>query len=169
MAATLDNRPRPIGPGIGLLFGGLWCLLGAQALSDPWRMAATALGGVITLALVVRVWRSPSGASSGTRMFRQRAYLAAVVLEIAAIALANRILPQEYLIPAVGAIVGLHFIGLWQATGAARFLWISAAMCAVSAASALLPVGPREAVCGFGNALVLWVFASEPLTHRGSG
>jgi hypothetical protein len=169
MAATLDNRPRPIGATVGLLFGGLWCVLGAQALADPWRMAAMVLGGAVTLALAVRVWLAPAIAGSGTGMFRQRAYLVAVLLEVAAIALANRVLPHDCLVPAVGVIVGLHFIGLWKATGAARFLSISAAMCMVSAASALLPVGPREAVCGFGNALVLWAFASELLTHRVSG
>jgi hypothetical protein len=74
----------------------------------------------------------------------------------------------DQLIPAVGVIVGLHFIGLWMATGSRRFLGIAAAMCAVSVFSASLPVAYayldlRVAVCGFGNAIVLWIGAGLAL------
>lgn len=104
-------------------------------------------------------------------MFRRRAYIIAVVLEVVAIAAASYLLRshglQDYFIPAVGVIVGLHFIGLWKATGTRRFLGIAAAMCVVSVVSMLLPhagggLDVRDAVCGFGNALVLWSGAMWP-------
>ncbi len=105
-------------------------------------------------------------------MFRQRAYLIAVALEVVALVIANTALPRigfgDELIPVVGVIVGLHFIGLWRATRLRRFLGIAFAMCVVSAFSALLPtmwgnIDPRIAVCGFGNALVLWIGAGLAL------
>ena len=104
-------------------------------------------------------------------MFRRRAYTVTVILELAALVAATNLLPRagfgDELIPAVGVIVGLHFIGLWMATGLRRFLWIAFAMCAASAISAFLPMAytgldPRVAVCGFANALVLWAGAGHP-------
>jgi len=160
MALSETRSSRPVGATIGLVFGGLWWLLGAQVLPAPWPAPAAALGFAVSAGLIFLVWRRRGIAGGGTAMFRSRMYIAAVALEVAAIALASHLVPPAQMNPAVGVIVGLHFIGLWMASGARRFLWIAAGMCAVSAASALLPPGPREAACGFGNALVLWVFAA---------
>lgn len=162
--------PRPIAETIGLVFGGLWSLLGASGLPRGLQLPAEALGGLITVALIAWVWsrRGPSG--SGAGMFRRRGYIIAVVLEIVAIWVATTLLArnglQSYVIVAVGVIVGLHFIGLWQATRRVSLLWIAAGMCVVSAVAAFLPnvaggFGPRLLVAGFGNALVLWIGAAR--------
>jgi predicted signal transduction protein with EAL and GGDEF domain len=164
-------RPKPIGGTIGLIFGSLWCLLGAMALPAALRAPATLAGFAIGAALILLLWRRRTIQGSGTAMFRQRAYIIAVVLEVAAIAAASYLLRshglQNFFIPVVGVIVGLHFIGLWQATGMPLFLGIAAAMCVVSVVSMLLPhatgeLDMRDAVCGFGNALVLWIGAMWP-------
>lgn len=105
-------------------------------------------------------------------LFRSRYYIAAVALELIAMNVAAYVLPRHgltgYLLTAVGIIVGLHFIGLWMATGMRRFLWIAGAMVVASALAALLPAAApglfsaRNAATGFANALILWVGASLP-------
>jgi hypothetical protein len=170
MDTVKKPRSRPIGGTVGLVFGGLWSMLGASALPPAWQTPAALAGLAVTVALIVLLWRtaSPGG---GTRLFGRWAYLLAVALEVAALVVANNLLPRyglgAYLIPAVGIIVGLHFIGLWKATGLVRFLWIAGAMCAVSAAAAALPalhgaIHLRDVAAGFGNALVLWIGAGRP-------
>jgi hypothetical protein len=171
MDAIADKRPRPIPASIGLFFGGLWCWLGASGLPAAWQAPVGIAGLLLSLVLIARLWRMETLAGSGNAMFGRRAYLIAVALEIVAIVIFTNLAPrygwQDQLIPAVGIIVGLHFIGLWQATQMRRFLWIAGGMVAVSLASAFLPhawngFDPRDAVCGFGNALVLWFGASQP-------
>jgi hypothetical protein len=166
------RSPRPIPATIGLVFGGLWFWLGATALPPVWRTLAGLAGALITLGLIVRLWRAPGPEDTGAGMFKRGAYFVAVALEVAAIYTASALLPkyglQGYFIQAVGVIVGLHFIGLWRATGLARFLWIAGAMCAVSLLATLLPaawegVDPRDAATGIGNALVLWIGAGRPI------
>jgi hypothetical protein len=172
MATTIDRPSRPIGATVGVFFGGLWCVLGSQVLPHAWQWPAIATGWIVTAALVVQLWRRKSVPGGGGAMFRQRAYLAAVILEVAALLAAANLLPQagfgDQMIPAVGVIVGLHFIGLWMATGLRRFLGIAFAMCVVSVASAFLPTAYagldlRVAACGFANALVLWIGAGLAL------
>jgi len=68
---------------------------------------------------------------------------------------------QAYALQALGVIIGLHFIGLWKASGMARFLGIAAAMTIVSLAACALPPPLRDMVTGFGNALVLWIGAAR--------
>jgi len=172
MATAIDRAPRPIGATVGLFFGGLWCVLGSQALPQHWQLPVLVAGWLVTLLLVLRLWWRPSFGAGGGAIFRQRTYLIAVTLEVVALVVANNFLPKvglgDELIPVVGIIVGLHFIGLWQATRLRRFLGIAFAMCVVSAFSALLPsllgnFDPRIAACGFGNALVLWIGAGLAL------
>jgi hypothetical protein len=172
MSEVSEPRPRPISGAIGLFFGGLWSVLGAQGLRQSWQLPAAAIGIAITVALIIMLWRRPTRAGTGTALFGRRAYSVAVILEVLAIIAASNLLHryglQSYFIPAVGAIVGLHFIGLWAATHMPRFLWIAGAMVVVSLLTALLPhaygaFDPRDAACGFANALVLWIGASLPI------
>ncbi|HEY8949779.1 MAG TPA: hypothetical protein VIM56_12910 [Rhizomicrobium sp.] len=171
MDAIADKRPRPIPATIGLFFGGLWCWLGAQGLPPIWQMPVGVAGILASLLLIARLWRMKTLAGTGNAMFGRSAYLLAVAFEVAAIVLFTNLAPkygwQDQLIPVVGIIVGLHFIGLWRATMMTRFLWIAGGMVAISAASAFLPhawngLDPRDAACGFGNALVLWFGAFQP-------
>ena len=169
---VVENRkgPWPIAGTIGLVFGGLWSLLGATGSPHPLRPPLEGASLLITGFFIARLWwrGAPAGARAG--LFRRRGYIIAVVLEVVAIYAASTLLGlnglKSYVIPAVGAIVGLHFIGLWQATRLASFLWIAGCMCAVSAFAACLPdvlgdFGPRNLMAGFGKALVLWIGAGR--------
>ncbi|CAN5202520.1 hypothetical protein BH10PSE2_BH10PSE2_23740 [soil metagenome] len=175
MVVANSKGPRPIGESIGLLFGGLWCHLGATSLPHGLQLPVDGLGIAVTLGLLVVLWRQRDRVASGTGMFRRRGYLVAVVVEGLAIFGVTVLMPryglQTYLVQAVGAIVGLHFVGLWQATRDVRFLWIAGCMCGVSALAALLPgamggFDARNAVTGLGNAIVLWVCAGLPRKAR---
>ncbi len=174
MPMAREKRAQFIGSAIGLFFGGVWSVLGSQALVHVWQLPVAVAGIALTAVLIFRQWRAPLGASAGTALFRSRYYIAAVALELIAMNLAAYMLPRlgltGYLLTAVGIIVGLHFIGLWMATRMRRFLWIAGAMVAASAlAAALLPTAApglfnaRNAATGFANALVLWVGVSLAL------
>ncbi|MGI8438239.1 MAG: hypothetical protein ACR2NX_15295 [Chthoniobacterales bacterium] len=169
MPVDVIKRGQFTGGVIGLFFGGVWSVLGAQGLAPTWRLPAEAGGILITIALIVRLLSAPVPADVAASFFRCGVYIFWVALEIVAMNLAMFVLQRfgalDYLLTAVGVIVGLHFIGMWMATGMRRFLGIAAAMCLVSALAALLPaVGGglhlRSAATGFANALVLWIGAS---------
>jgi hypothetical protein len=77
---------------------------------------------------------------------------------------------SQFLLPAIGLIVGLHFIGLWRATDLSLFLWTAGALCIVCAVAAFLPgfteiggIDVRQVVAGSGCALVLWVSGAATL------
>jgi hypothetical protein len=167
---TVKNPNRPIPRTIGLLFGGLWGLLGVLALPVAWRLACALTVGFVSIFLVIRLWHTSRSLDPASSMFRRWPYLLAVTLEIMAIYTVSAALPryglQAYFIEVLGVIVGLHFIGLWWATGLTRFLWIAAGLCGVSAIAMALPRAwedllLRDAVTGVGNALVLWIGASR--------
>ena len=166
MSVTREGTAVPAMVGTG--FGGLWACIAALALPAPWRNWMLLSAGIVTLALIVRLWRYPAPKSGDGRLFRTRAYRAAVIAELAAICAAWLLLPgiglQAYVIQILGIIVGLHFIGLWAADRARRLLILAASMCILSSLAALLPetAGPvhvRDAATGLGNALLLWVCA----------
>lgn len=137
--------------------------MGTFALPASWRALVAAAVALVTIAILCRLWRGRRPSSAP--LFRHSAYRWAVVIELVSIYAASVLLRrcglQPWFIQVVGIIVGLHFIGLYRATRAPRFLAICAEMVAVSALAMLLPgtahgLSPRDAVTGFGNALVLW-------------
>jgi hypothetical protein len=173
MSDAVAKRARSIGGSVGLFFGGLWCLIGALALPKAWQIPVAIAGFVVSAAMIIRLWRASAVAGASAITFGRKGYTIAVALEVAAIAVAVNLLPRygltAYFIPVLGIVVGLHFIGLWVATGMSRhttsLLWIAGGMVAVSALSAFLPpawhgFNPRDVACGFANALVLWFWAS---------
>ena len=100
---------------------------------------------------------------SGT--FRGHIYGIAVAFEaiFGTIWLLRQFALSQFLLPAIGFIVGLHFLGLWKATDLRVFLWTALAMCLVCSVAAFLPgatengnVDVRRVVTGLGTALVLW-------------
>ncbi len=168
MVAASGAKARPIAASIGLMFGGLWSFLGATGLPHDLQVTAEALGVAVTAALISVLWMQRGSTGPNALLFRRWGYIIAVAMEIVSIYAATILFARcglkSYLIPAVGVIVGLHFIGLWQATRQSRFLWIAGCMCAVSALAAFLPnalnvYDPRIAAIGFGNAIVLWIGA----------
>jgi hypothetical protein len=164
-----------------LIVGGFaagWAISGSLALPGAARAVALALVLAITVALCglafafLRAARGRPGASGqGSNPFRSRDYQLAVLAEIIAIPLAGRLLTAvgqpEAVMPAVAAIVGLHFFGLVRAFQSWRFAIVGTAMVLLAVLSLALPpsitVGPageplglRAVVIGFGCALALW-------------
>lgn len=155
---------------IGIFFGFLWGVVAALALPPPDQSPALAFAALVSLGCLLRVRTSTPSAAPDSALFRRRAYIIAVAFEIAAISLANYTLArlgwQQYLYSAVGFIVGLHFIGLWKASGRRSFLTVSGSMCLVSALSLLVPFTwkmchLRYTVLGAANAAILWRGATE--------
>ncbi len=163
-------RTRQIIPGlIGLTFGGLWALIAVLALPRTDRAGGIVLVILITMGFLLRLWRRTSDLPSRKRFFRTRGYLVSVAFEVIALNIVSATLRHyalsEYLYSATGFIVGLHFIGLWRASGSRRFLSIAAGMCLISLLSAAIPftwraIDLRYVFLGIGNALVLWIGAS---------
>lgn len=154
---------------IGWFFGTLWAIIAVSALPHSNAGAGCAVGVILACLFLLRLWRAPVPGESKP-LFQTRAYMIAVHAEVVAIYAASSLLirhgAQQQVLPAVGVIVGLHFIGLWMATRSSRFLSITAGMCTVSLLSMVVPytwngVGARNLLLGLGNALVLWWNASS--------
>jgi len=64
---------------------------------------------------------------------------------------------QDVLLPVIGIIVGLHFIGLWLAWRRVQFLWLTGALVAINVLAMLLPLtrAARTMVSGFGSSASL--------------
>jgi hypothetical protein len=74
-----------------------------------------------------------SQAVQKSQTFRGSIYVAALAFEVipifAAVLLLRRFALSQFLVPAIGVIVGLHFIGLWKTTDLFVFRWTAVAMC----------------------------------------
>jgi hypothetical protein len=146
---------------IGLAFGLFWLFVGTSAVQGPAARAIAVAGCLIFALAAIRIVIRRRHLR-GTR-FKGGYYLAAVGAEIAAIVAAHNWLAahgqKQLLFPVVGIIVGLHFIGLWLATGDRVFAWLTSAMVAINLAALLLPLGPdeRRMVSGFGSSAALLV------------
>lgn len=168
--ATVERR-LPMPALVGTAFGGLWSVLGATALSLHWTIPAAAAGLLITALLIALRCRS---AGYGSGVFRRRAYLVAVGLEVVGLYLAMLLLQkyelEAFFVQALGLVVGLHFIGLWVASGQRRYLWLCSIMCVVSLIGILLPGAAsgdfnlRNVVTSYGCAVALWLLA-RPTIH----
>ncbi len=89
---------------------------------------------------------------------------------IAAVWLLRRLGRARFLLPAIGFIVGLHFIGLWRATDLSVFVWVAAAMCLICGLAVFAPetrtIDTRRVIAGFGSALVRWAAGFATLIPR---
>jgi hypothetical protein len=146
-----------IGSLVGAGFGCAWALAGAAPLKPPLRIAAILAGLAVTSGLVaMAIHHTPTSAGS----FGGAIYGAAVLFELVAITTAATLLRRRgrsALLPsAVATIVGLHFVGLWLATGNAVFAWLALALVCVGFGSACVPREWRLTTAGFGSALCLW-------------
>jgi hypothetical protein len=141
---------------IGLGFALFWLWLGALALPAPWPVAVGIVGSAAVLAILIRQLGS---SANGRARFARGRYLAAVALEFAALATLATFLArwgrEDVLWPAAGIIIGLHFVGLWWASGQRRFLNLAAAMTAVNAVALLVPAPAMLATSGLGSYLAL--------------
>ena len=161
-----------IGALVGVAFGCAWAIAGATALHRSWRAWAVGLSIGISAALVAALALSPAPRQSGT--FRAPVYGLAVALEAAGIVMAVWVLKHfsrpQFLLPTIGFIVGLHFVGLWKATDLRLFLWTAGAICTLCVLAAFLPdftanggTDVRRVVVGLGCAFVLWAAGAAVL------
>jgi hypothetical protein len=144
---------------IGLGFAWLWLLVGSNAAAAaglPIAIAGSAL-------IAFTAWRTVGRPRARMGTFVAKYYIAAVVGELVAIIAAQSWLASHrlegLLFPAIGVIVGLHFIGLWLAMGSKRFLWLTAALVSVNMLALLLPLARAQRVMlsGFGSSASLLV------------
>ena len=163
------------GATIGVVFGCAWGIAGATALLAPWH--AWAIGSSIGISIVLIVALSLPHQHRTLGTFRGRIYGIAVVFEVVAILATIRLLKlfglPHLLMPGIGFIVVLHFLGLWKATDIRVFLWTAVAMCLVCGIAAFLPgatatgnVDLRRAVTGLGCEVVLWGASASSLIRR---
>ena len=161
-----------VGAVAGVAFGCAWAIAGATAMPSPWRAWVIGLSMAISAALIVALAASPAPHEQST--FRGQVYGLTVALEVAGIIMVVSLLKYfalaKFLLPAIGFVVGLHFVGLWKATDLSLFLWTAAAMCIVCFGAALLAgsggsegIDISRIVCGLGCALVLWVAGAASL------
>ena len=149
-----------IAPFVGLGFGMLWLFVGASALRAPYDLVAGLVGLVLFIAVAVHVVRRRE---QRPQSFNRKIFVLAVIFEVVAIAIAQSWLLAHglgvYLIPVVGILVGLHFVGLWLAWQRPSFLALAVAMVAVNIVSAALPLPLRGrlALSGFGSAAALLI------------
>ncbi|MDE2150357.1 MAG: hypothetical protein KGJ55_11145 [Gammaproteobacteria bacterium] len=155
-----------IGSIIGVAFGCAWGIAGGVSLPSPWRVATIIGSLLISACLVILIGRFEGtatghfdGATNGTAVAGE-----VVAIVIAAIAL-NRTRHSSLIPPAVAAIVGLHFLGLWRATGNFSFVWLAGALCAVGFLAGILPRSARLSVTGIGSAVALWAAAPSTVVR----
>jgi hypothetical protein len=124
----------------------------------------------MAIAMLQAARQRPGGDGEMPNPFRTRDYQLAVLAEIIAITLAGRLLTAagrpDAVMPAVAAIVGLHFFGLIRAFQSYRFAIVGGAMVLVALIGLALPpavvgasgehIGLRAAVVGLGCAICLW-------------
>ena len=91
--------------------------------------------------------------------FDHRIFGLAVAFEAVAIVIAINILIRThqptFILPAVAAIVGLHFIGMWKATDRPMYLVLCAALCGMGIISAIVSPPARMQLTGFGSGIAL--------------
>jgi hypothetical protein len=141
-------------------FALVWLWVGTSGLATPWRAV---VGGVGLVALGAIAWRALRGpvALGRTRRFDGRRFAITVAIEVGAAVLAGQLLGRSGLIgyvwPTIGIIVGLHFVGLWWATGDRRYLTLTAVMTAVNVVALAFPAGGAAmlAVSGLGSCAAL--------------
>ena len=154
-------NPAVVGYLIVIGFAVYWLRVGSAAVGGGEGTAILAIGSVILLGALWRVWTNRYRRSPRQR-FQLGWFLLAVAGEVAALNLAVNLLPKAFLAsyqaPVIGTIVGLHFIGLWAATRMPRFLWLCAGMTTLNlAAFALPPDGSPAILAGLGSAAALTI------------
>jgi hypothetical protein len=148
-----------IGGIIGLAFGWLWLLVGASATGSA-RVPILVGGSALFAGAGWRLFRRGRLPASRSNL---RWYFAAVVAEIVAIVIVQNWLHahrrDDLLFPAIGIIVGLHFVGLWLAWRRPQFLWLTGAMVAINLIALLAPLSSagRLMLSGFGSSASLLV------------
>lgn len=162
-----------IGATVGAAFGCAWGIVGSLGLPPHFRTPGIIFAAGVSSALIIALVVHPNTLASAK--FRGVIYGGAIAFEVIAIIAGSMALQgpklQQFILPFIGFVVGLHFVGLWKATDLRLFLWIATAMCLVCAVAVFLPsrrpdgVDLRIAVTGIGSALVLWAAGLFTVLH----
>jgi len=169
-------RGRASGIIIGSLIAFGWAFYSLAVVSAPLRFPLIAAAGAITAALlrsglvVARRARALPGADAEQKLVNRRAWrlfwlnlAAEIILLNLALNLLNRAGAPEYLLPAISAIVGLHFWPMAWFFRIPGYWWVGGAMMAGAAVTTLLialdgaPVVPSIHGEGMLNAVILWL------------
>lgn len=160
--------PAGWGVSIGAVFAAFWGLVGASALPPAWKRRTALVALMASAGVIARAVIAPPSLlySMG---FKSEIYAGALVFLALGVTLAIVTLRDRGArAAAIAVVAGLHFAGLWLATGGARvFLGVTLGMCAVGLIALGWPRRPggvdtRLAITGFGSALVLWWVPVEP-------
>lgn len=185
-----EQSPASVGPHtwsrsalVTGLFGAIWGVIGAQGFPAARNVCSIVFiaGGIL---IVARVRRQISllrtrGLLSSNNPLKRPAYRYAMLFEAVTIPVVVFLLATaghpEFIMPAVSAIVGLHFLGLVHAFQSRRYLWISLGMVGLSAGTVALipaqlpgaghqpPIQLWMIVTGWGCAAILWASSSQNL------
>jgi hypothetical protein len=153
------------GVALGAAFAALWGLAGARGLAGGWRRRIATLVLMASAGLIARAVVAPPQPAWAMR-FDAAVYGYAAAFEIVGVVLAALALRapgrRGLIAPVLAIITGLHFVGLWAATGQRLFLGVTFGL----SAAGLIALGwprragaaadPRLAIAGLGSALVLW-------------
>ena len=167
-----------VGEFIGCIAATVWGLAATSAAPKNWRPLCLTLIWSIDAALLATalVLKQVPGNSPSTHPFAGGLYGVDVLIEVIAIlatvGVLRRFRQQRFISPAVGLIVGLHFVGLWCASEMPVFLWLACALCV--AAALAFALGGRlghlrgvedgyRLLTGSGSALVFWIVCTASL------
>jgi len=167
LSTALGPPLSPTGWGVaaGAAFAALWGLAGARGLAGAWRRRIAVLVLMASAGLIVRAFIAPPQPAYAMR-FDAPVYGCAAAFEIVGVLLAAFALRaparRGLLAPVVAILTGLHFIGLWIATGQRLFLGVTLGLCAAGLIALGWPrrpgggADPPLAIAGLGSAFVLW-------------
>ena len=141
---------------IPLGFGLWWLWGGAAALLPDWRIPVIVFGVIVIVAAGIRLLTR--AIRPGERRFRMGwRFAVTIAAEVAGLVIALNIVQamgrMDLILPAIGIVVGLHFIGIWWENPRPHYLWTAAAMTVLNVVALFLP-DPR-ALAGLGSAAVL--------------
>jgi MFS family permease len=184
---------RAVGAVFFALFGGVWALLGSNLAGwrQPLPLMAAAAIALLLLAAAVRVIRKCRGAMlaarAEARYRHMKRYFRAInagqwIAAIIAVFVLRRLRLDEWIVPAIMLIVGLHMLPLARLFGYSPHYLTGAALILTALLYPLAnPNGPASASGCLVAAAILWLSAAwslrqpealrngEELSHRGSG
>ena len=143
---------------IPLGFALWWLWQGIAALPPGWRTGIGIAGVVAIAAIAAHVLTRPPRPGDVRFRFGWR-FAVAVAAEVAGLVIALNLLQAngrlDLLLPAIGIVIGLHFVGIWWSNPQPRYLWLAGAMTGLNVA-ALFVADPRP-LSGLGSAFMLGV------------
>ncbi len=151
----------PIGVTILSIFAVLWTAAGTHQLRRRWFAVFLSLSIVISSGVIGFAMRATP---KHPAVFNAFAYTVSVAFEavliLLAVAFLVRFQRNQFLLPIISIIVGLHFFGMVWALGSNWYWGVGAAMCLLPILT--MSISPQRLwplIIGVGCAVILWVSA----------